>query len=106
MCCGRLDPIVDLKSEMLVTRSYQCLANCGSAFPNWQGFPIPGFRLCNQSIELVLPFKDRPERQARFRCERDRPKQRQRDQQLPTSHDGTTQAEMDKVTRLKSQLKR
>src|SRR5882724_4757230 len=82
----RFDPVVDLKSEMLVTRSYQCLPDCGGPFPNWQGFPIPGFRFCDQSIELVLSFKDRAERQPRFRGKRDGTKQKQGNQNLPTSH--------------------
>jgi hypothetical protein len=82
------DPIVDLKSEMLITRSYQCLPDSGGPFPNWQGLPIPRFRFCDQSIELVLSFKDSAERQPRFRRERDRTKQKQGNQNLPTSHNG------------------
>src|SRR5262249_25419649 len=82
----RLDAIVDLKSKMFVTRSYQRLSNCRGSFPDWQGLPIPGFGLCDQSIELVLSSKDSAERQARFRCKRRRTKENQGYKDFPTSH--------------------
>jgi hypothetical protein len=57
----RLDPIIDFKSKMFVTRSYQRLSYCGGPLPDWQGFPLLArFRLCNQSIELVLSLKTVP----------------------------------------------
>src|SRR5437016_4059089 len=68
---GRFDPIIDFKSEMLVACPYQCLSHRRGPFPDRQHFPIPGFGLCDHSIELVLSFKDSAERQARFRRERD-----------------------------------
>src|SRR5262245_32118047 len=69
---GRFDPIVDLESEVLITCSYQRLSYRRRPFPYWQGLPISGFGLCNQSIELILSLKDSAERQARFRTECDR----------------------------------
>src|ERR1700730_2648585 len=68
---GRLDPVVDLKSEMFIAYPNQGLSYRRGPFPNRQRFPIPGFGLCDQSIELVLSFKDSAARQARSRRERD-----------------------------------
>ena len=56
---------------MFIACPNQRLSYRRSPFPNRQRFPISGFGLCDQSIELILSFKDSAERQARFRRERD-----------------------------------
>jgi hypothetical protein len=66
---GRLDPIVDFKSEMLIACSHQCLSYCRSAFTNRQSLPISCFGLCNEPVELILPLKNRGEWQSRFGCQ-------------------------------------
>src|SRR5439155_17215509 len=54
----RLDPVVDLQSEMFVARPDQSLSNGRSAFANRQRFPVFCLRLCNYPIELVLSLKN------------------------------------------------
>src|SRR5215467_3365649 len=86
---------------MFVTGSYQSLSYRCGPFSNRQGFPILGFGLCDQAIELILSFEDGAKRQARFRCDCSRAEYKYGDDDLPTSHNGTTQSEMVKLTRLK-----
>src|SRR5438093_13588925 len=56
---GRLDPVVDFKSEMLIACSHQRLYDCRSAFTNRQSLPISCFGLCNEPVALFLPLTSR-----------------------------------------------
>src|SRR5437879_8784302 len=55
----RLDSVINFQSKMFVPRSNKCLPNCSGSFPNRQTFPIASFSCCNQTLELLLPLKNR-----------------------------------------------
>src|SRR6266516_6283470 len=74
----RLDPVIDFECEMFVARADQRLANHRRTFTDRKRLPIPRFGLRNQPIELVLSFKHRAERQARFHRWRPRTDQNKR----------------------------
>ena len=63
---------------MFVARADQRLADHRRPFTDRKRLPIPRFGLRNQSIELVLSFKHRAERQARFHRCRNRTDQNKR----------------------------
>ena len=65
---GRLDPIVDFQGEMFVTCSYQRLPGRRGPLSDRQSFPISGFGLCNEPVELILAFESRAKWQPRCGC--------------------------------------
>ena len=87
---------------MLVTRADQRFADCRSPITDWQCFPILGFCLRNQLVELVLSFENSAERQSRFGGDRGRTNQEKCDEKFPAPHvKSVTERGMEKVTRSK-----
>ena len=75
---GRFDSVIDLERVRFVARAEQRLAHRGRSLADRQRFPIILFRQRNQAIELRCAFEDGFERQPRFKRERGRTNQNNR----------------------------